>query len=301
MPETPQLRDVRCSRLRSSERPVRFAGCLAGSPQAALDKVAAYLRDADRDALPLAERAFRLAGGGRDVPTMKIFTDHTRLAPAVQDELSALISRLVVCMETMAAYQRGQGRGREHAQALHHLRNAWYLDHAARDFTGRGLAVGSACMDAAGADTVLRLLEGGEKVVVATHNTHIRKTAIEHEGDFGLLPQGYHLAQALGDDYVSIAATSVAGRTATGQVAPEHPLGIETFDTELPPLTDDCVETAFDTGAALAIADLRGEDPDRYRRIRMLDYFMDLPVAQAFDAVACVPETRSVSGIEPRR
>jgi hypothetical protein len=73
----------------------------------------------------------------------------------------------------------------------------------------------------------------------------------------------------------------------------------------LPSLTGDRVETAFraafDTGAALAIADLRGEDPDRYRRIRMLDYFMDLPVAQALDAVACVPETRSVSGIETKR
>ncbi|GAA0930632.1 erythromycin esterase family protein [Nonomuraea longicatena] len=283
---------------RAAERPVRFAGCLAGSTRGSLEEVVAYLREADPDALPMAERAHRLAGGGREVTTMKLITDHARLAPEVQDELTALISRLVVRMETMAGHQNRQGRAREHAEVLHHLRNAWYHDHSARDFNGRGLAVGSACIEAAGAATVMRLLENGERVVLAAHNTHIRKTAIDHDGDFGLFPQGYLLAQELGEEYVSIAATSVGGRTAAGRLAPEHPDGYVARDTVLPPLTADCVETAFGVGAALSVADLRGTDPGRYRRIRMLDHFMDLPVAEAYDAVACVPETRTVAGFE---
>ncbi|MEV4894631.1 erythromycin esterase family protein [Nonomuraea sp. NPDC055795] len=156
------------------------------------------------------------------------------------------------------------------------------------------MAVGTACLDAFGAESVLRLVEDGARVVVATHNTHIRKTVIEHEGDFGLFPQGYHLAQALGPDYVSIAATSLGGRTSAGRVAPEHPLGFEAVDVELPPLAEGSVETLFDGRAPLAIADLRGHDPEAFTRIRMLDYFMDVPVVRAYDAVACVPETRSV-------
>ncbi|MDF5751009.1 erythromycin esterase family protein [Spongiactinospora sp. TRM90649] len=142
-------------------------------------------------------------------------------------------------METMSGYQHGQGRGAANAAALQHLRTAWYLDHGHRDLAGRGLAVGRACLDAFAAQSVLRLVEEGHRVVVATHNTHIRMTVIEHEGDLGLFPQCYHLAQALGDGYVSIAATGSSGRTAVTQVTPDHPLGVESLDNPFPPLTDD--------------------------------------------------------------
>jgi erythromycin esterase len=280
------------------ERQVRFAGGLGGSSRTAFRQVMTYLREADPDALPLAERAFRLAGGERDVPSMKAAMDHARRETAVQDELTAIISRLMVRMETMSGHQHSQGRGAAHAGALQHLRSAWYLDHGYRDIAGRGLAVGTACLDAFAAQSVLRLVEEGHRVVVATHNTHIRKTVVEHEGDFGLFPQGYHLAQALGDGYVSIAATSSYGRTAAGRIAPDHPLGIETRDSPLPPLTDDCIETIFDTVTPLAIADLRSADhPETFQRIRTLDSFMDLPICEAYDAVAHVPRTRCVGSV----
>ncbi|MFI6910034.1 erythromycin esterase family protein [Nonomuraea sp. NPDC050394] len=280
--------------MREHERPLRFAGCLAGVPRTALRAVAAYVKDADPDAFPLADRAFRLAGGDREVPSMKAMMDHARRPIEAQDELTVAISRLLARMETMAGYQRGQGRGAAHAAAFQHLRNAWYLDHGGRDLGGRGMAVGTACLDAFGAESVLRLVEDGARVVVATHNTHIRKTVIEHEGDFGLFPQGYHLARALGPGYVSIAATSLGGRTSAGRVAPGHPLGFEAVDVGLPALAEGSVETLFDGRAPLAIADLRGHDPEAFTRIRMLDSFMDVPVVRAYDAVACVPETRSV-------
>ncbi|MCG5215875.1 erythromycin esterase family protein [Streptosporangium soli] len=280
------------------EHKVRFAGGLGGSSRTALGEVLTYLRAADPDALPLAEAAFRLLGGERDVPSMKAAMDYARRAPAVQDEVTAIISRLMVRMETMTGYQRGQGRATAHAAALRHLRSAWYLDHGYRDLAGRGLAVGTACLDAFAAESVLRLVEEGHRVVVATHNTHIRKTVIEHEGDFGLFPQGHHLARALGDGYVSIAATSSRGRTASGQVAPDHPLGIESRDVPLPPLTPDCIETVFDAQTPLAVADLRTADqPEAFQRIRMLDYFMDLPICDAYDAVAHVPETHCVDSV----
>ena len=85
--------------------------------------------------------------------------------------------------------------------------------------------------------------------MVALHNIHIQETLVNHEGAVPLLPQGHHLAQALGDDYVSIAATGNRGRTARMHMDPEHPLGFEVRDLPQPPPAGGSIEAAFTTGA----------------------------------------------------
>jgi erythromycin esterase len=204
-------------------------------------------------------------------------------------------------MGTTGAYQRSQHREREHAIALQHLRGVWYLDHFHRDFAERGVSVEHphALHDAFMAESVLQLLEEGTqdtRIVVASHNIHIQKTPITNDGVIGLLPGGYHLAEALGDDYMSIAATSYRGRTARMHMDPAHPLGFEVRNLPLPPPAEGSVEAALATEAPLAVADLRAarlgiHDAESFQRMRMEDYFMDVPVFDAFDAVAYIPDT----------
>jgi len=284
---------------------LRFAGtgvpASGGSPLPALEEVGAYLRRSDPDAMALLEQAAELAGKYHDTATFKALFRYTTLDPAVQDALSAALSRLLSRMETTGAYQRSRHRGQEHATALQHLRGAWYLDHFHRNLAGRGIPVEHphALHDAFAAESVLQLLEDGTqdtRIVVALHNIHIQKTPVDHEGAVPPLPQGYHLAQALGDDYVAIAATSNRGRTARMNMDPEHPLGFEVRDLPLPPPADGSVEAAFATEAPLTVADLRAarlgvHDAESFQRIRMEDYFMDVPVFDAFDAVAYIPDT----------
>jgi len=290
---------------RTASPPLRFAGtgvpASGGSPLPALEEVAAYLRWADPDAMALLEQVIELARKYHDAATFKALFRYASLDHAVQDAQSAALSRLLSRMEATGAYQRGKHRGREHAAALLHLRGAWYLDHFQRDFAGRGLSVEHphALHDAFMAESVLGLLEDGmpdARIVVASHNIHIQKTRIATDGAIGLLPGGYHLAGALGDDYVAIAATSNRGRTARMQVDPEHPLGVEVRDLPLPPPADGSVEAAFAAEAPLTVADLRAARPNVHdaessRRMRMEDYFVDVSVFDAFDAVACVPDT----------
>jgi erythromycin esterase len=288
---------------RNATTPLRFAGTdvpgSGGSPLPALEAVADYLRSYDPDALPLLEQATDLVRSYHDTATFNVLNRYTTLDPAVQDALTATLSRLLLRMETMGAEWRGQQGGEEHTAALQHLRGAWHLDHLHRDVAGRGLAVGSASRDAFMAESVLRLLEEGTtdtRIVVVSHNIHIQRTPETHDGPFGIFPQGYHLAQALGDDYVAIAATSTGGRTARIQPNPEHPLSFEILDRALPPLVDGSVEAAFADVAPLTIADLRVARPVvhdalSFQRMRMEDYFMDAPIFDAFDAVACLPQT----------
>jgi erythromycin esterase len=140
------------------------------------------------------------------------------------------------------------------------------------------------------------------RIVVAYHNIHIQKTPVNHEGAVPLLPQGYHLAQALGDAYIAIAATSKGGRTARMHMNPEHPQGFEVHDLPLSPPAEGSIEAAFPTETPLAVADLRAARPgivdvESFQRMRMEDFFVDVSIFDAFDAIACVTHT-SVSEME---
>jgi erythromycin esterase len=287
---------------RTAASPLRFTGASlpdsGGSPLLAFEEVANYLRQADPDALPLLEQAIALVRGYHDTATFKAIFRYAALDPTVQDALTAILSRLLARMETMGSYQRSQYRGPEYATALQHLRGAWYLDHFHRDFAGRGLSGehGHALFDAFMAESVRRFLEDGKgdtRIVLAYHNIH--KTPITDDGAMAALPGGYHLNEALGDNFVAIAVTSNSGRTARMQPNPEHPLGFEVSDSPLPPLAEGAIEAAFANEATPLVADLRAarsgvHDAESFRRMRMEDYFMDVPVFDAFDAIVYVPQ-----------
>jgi erythromycin esterase len=288
---------------RTATPPLRLVGSdvpgSGGSPLPALQEVAAYLRGADPDALPLADQAIALVGRYHDPATFQALGRYATLDHAAQDELTATLSRLLARMESMAAWQAAQDHGREHATALWHLRGAWHLDHLHRDVAGRGLPLADASRDAFMAESVLRLLNDGPpdlRVVVASHNIHLQKTPITSDGAFGHFPQGYHLAQALRADYLAIAATSTGGRTAQIQPDPTHPRGFQIQDLPLPPPADGSLEAALAVQAPLALADLRAarpsvDDAESFGRLRMEGYFTDVPVFDAFDAVAAIPHT----------
>ncbi|RVX46096.1 erythromycin esterase [Nonomuraea polychroma] len=111
-----------------------------------------------------------------------------------------------------------------------------------------------------------------------------------------LLPTGAHLAAALGDDYRAIGVTSSHGRTAiVGEPTRERPEGTW-YDAPLPPPTGSSIEAAFATGSLWTLANLRAarphiDDAESFQQSRMADYFLDMPVFAAFDAIAHVSHT----------
>jgi erythromycin esterase len=287
---------------RRTSHPLRWTGAIpgGGSPLPELEAVIAYLRTADPDALPVLDQAVNVARSYDDAEIFRTLDRYARLDAATQDVLTTALSRLLFRMESMAAYQRTRGRTREHDAALLRLRQAWRLDHVHRDLSGRGLMVSAASLDDSIAQSVLDLLREtpDARVVLALHNVHIHRAPIPHEGGAtDLLSAGYHLGRELGSDYVSIGVTGGRGDTARVRPAPGSPQGFEVSRCALPPLPEDSVESAMPGGVPLTIADLRTaatevEDASTFRRIRMEDYFMDVPIFSAFDAIAYVPETR---------
>ena len=290
---------------RSAVDPLRFIGAglpaSGGSPLPALEEVAAYLRTADPDALPLLERAIDLVRNYHSEATFDALVRYSALDEGTQDALTATLSRLLSRMEIMDSYQRRQHPELQHAEVLHHLRGVWYLDHFHRQFSGRGIhgEHPHALHDTFMAATVMRLLENRTdetRVVVAYHNIHIQKTPLFKDGAVAGLTGGYLLSQALGDDFFAIAVTGDSGRTARMRPNPENPLGYEVADVPLPPLAEDAVEAAFASVTSPLISNLHAarfevSDADAYLRIRTEDSFMHVPVFDAFDAVLSLPQT----------
>ncbi|PWV84412.1 erythromycin esterase [Prauserella marina] len=277
-----------------AERPVRFAGAVADVvPE--LRRVRTHLRHTDPGALPLLERALAAACAYQDEYPMRELFNYAALEQSTRDALTADLSRLLGRMEATSA----------RTEALARVRAAWHADHLYRDFSGSGLSVGTTALDTAMAETVLRLLDEdpGAKIVLALHNVHLRATPVEHGGPADILPAGYHLRAALGEDYVAIAATGNHGSVACGELNPGQPSGMDVVQRPLPPPEPGSIEAAFaeaaiDDTAALAIADLRAanvEDAGTYTKFRSQEEFLGAPVFRAFDAVAYVPHLRPAS------
>jgi erythromycin esterase len=213
-----------------------------------------------------------------------------------RDVLTTALSRLMAHLQRMALVQRAHGHGADHDTATWHLRGAWYLDQLHRANAAEGFESASTFRDVYMAETVLRLLEGGKRVVLAAHNWHIQRTPAMDGQENLLLPAGAHLAAALGDGYRAIGVTSSLGRTTTlGEPTPERPQGAW-YDAPLPPPAHGSIEAAFPTDRLWTLADLRAARPHvhdaaAFQHTRMADYFLDLPVFEAFDAIAHVSRT----------
>ncbi|MEU3271106.1 erythromycin esterase family protein [Saccharomonospora sp. NPDC006951] len=280
----------------AADRPVGFSG-VAASVVPELLRVRAHLRRTDPGTLPLLERALTAAYAYHDEHPMRELFNYGALEQSTRDRLSADLSRLLGRME--ATTDRGD-------DALACARGAWQADHLYRDFSGHGLPVGTTALDTSMAETVLRLLDEDPdaKVVLALHNVHLRATPVEHDEPADILPAGYHLRAALGRDYVAIAATGNRGSVACGELNSGEPSGMDLVQRPLPPPEPGSIEAAFAEAAIddspLAIADLRAakvEDAGSFTKFRSQDEFLDAPIFEAFDAVACVPHLRPAGGL----
>ena len=278
-----------------AERPIHFVGTdvpgSGGSIVPALERVHAELSTADPDAVPLVDRALELARAHHDDETFAMLARYATVPASEQDELSAILSRLLGRLESMAAHLDTLG-GEAQSTRLD-LRGAWYADHLHRDVAGRGLPGAAASRDAFMAEVVLDQLDRrpDQRIVVASHNVHIQKVP-SSESPAGQLPQGCHLAAALGAEYRAIAITGREGRTAQIQMNPERPHGFEIQEVPLTPAPDDSLDAHLSGSGPLMLTDLRhAPDGAAPHRMRMEGYFLDLPVLDAFDAAAWVPRT----------
>ncbi|NRQ38511.1 erythromycin esterase family protein [Nonomuraea sp. NN258] len=291
------------------EAPLRCLGTdlpgAAASPLPALEEVADYVRRVIPEALPLLEQALSVARRFDDPVTFTALGRYQTLDPGEQDLLTSALSRLMGHLQRLALVQRAHGHGAEHDTAMWHLRGAWYLDQLHRANVQEGFESASTYRDVYMAETVLRLAEGGSRVVLAAHNWHIQRTPAADSQGNPLLPTGAHLAAALGDDYRAIGVTSSLGRTTTlGEPTPERPHGAW-YDAPLPPPAEGSIEAAFPTDRLWTLADLRAarphiDDAASFQHSRMADYFLDMPVFEAFDAIAHVSRTTGTDHVLER-
>ena len=284
-------------------QPVRFLGTdvpgSGGSIVPALELVREAISVVDAEAASLTDRALELARSYHAPETFALLGRYAKVPAAEQDELSALLSRVLARLETTGLTL--DAAGVDVGQVRLDLRGAWYADHLHRDVAGRGLSTAAASRDAFMAEVVLKRLERlpDDRIVVASHNIHIQRTP-SADAAIGQVPQGFHLDAALGDDYRPIAITAPGGHTAQIKPDPAVADGFEIVDVELDVPVPDSFDAALVGPAPLTIVDLRaaprGVD---VRRMRMEGYYVELPVLDAFDAVAWVPQTTVSPAVSP--
>lgn len=270
-----------------------------GSPLPALKQITDYIHTYDPDAISVLTRAIGLVEQFHDPFPMHALAAYPSMDESDRDALTAALSQLVARMTRLASFQQRCGRHAEHSAASHHLRGAWLLDQLHRSLLADGIEVASTFRDVYLAESVLRLLnqDPTARVVVAAHNWHIKKSPEPGEGNLDLFPAGFHLAEALGDDYRAIGLTSRNGRTGiTNGEALDGSGGFLFQEAPLPPPEDTAIEAAFPDDTTATMVDLRAApkllaDTTKYPRMRMADYFLDQPAVSAFDALVTVTET----------
>jgi erythromycin esterase len=137
--------------------------------------------------------------------------------------------------------------------------------------------------DYAMASTMAWLLsESDARVILIAANSHIQRVPVV-AGPYRFPVLGQYLTAMLGSSYVPIGMTALAGTTVTRRAAPSNPAGFETAVVDLPPAPPDSAEAVLGPGLHRLSPSTPAGD-----RIRSLDTFADVPVAAAFDALACL-------------
>ena len=261
-----------------------------------LDSLDGYLADVDPEGGALVGQARRLAERYAGRHTMPAFAAYRALPAADRDRLTLLLAGLAARFDAMRPlYVRRTGADR-YETTRHELRLAVQLDQMLRTQTeaaDAGIPTVVNIRDAAMADTALRLLDrhGGRMALLAA-NTHLQRVPMRLD-QLELPVAGVHLADRLGDDYVAVALTCDRGRTPSRRAAPEAPGGVALVDVDLPEPVEGSVEAYLRARRdGLHVTDLR---PLRHgvgfgpQRLRVMDGYLDVPVAQAFDLIARLP------------
>ena len=284
-------------------QPVRFAGidipAAGGSLLPALAPVADYLREIDPEALPMIQQAMRIAESFAGASAASAAPAWARLAATEQDALTAILMRLLIRFRAVEVLYVSRADRHSYDIALRRLEAACHADYGFRAmaglYAGNGLTADTSARDVYMAGSVLWHLErlgSGTRIVLAAHNAHIQKTPVSFNGHLTGLPMGQHLHNALGDDYVALALSSVGGHTADMRPDETARFGFAIDNTALQPPEPGSVEAAFaDADLGLSLADLRqarteASGPDR---IRIQSAYLHTPVLDAFDGILSTP------------
>ncbi|GAB7047597.1 erythromycin esterase family protein [Catenuloplanes indicus] len=255
----------------------------------ALDGLDAFLDSGAAGPLAsLREIATRWAGPH----PMPAFAAYLAMPPADRDAQTVLLADLSTRMDALrplfaqaAAPEQGYGAG--WTVARHGLRLAVLLDAQlraqARTAGGTTAELAVNARDTAMAETARMLLARGERLVIGAANSHLSRIPLPTAG-IELPTLGAHLAADLGGDLVVIALTTAAGRVLTRRRSATAPEGVEITEAALAPPAVRSVEAVLAVDAPV-LADVRTLTADR---TRVLDTYQDLPVARAYDLVACL-------------
>ncbi|MDR7278366.1 erythromycin esterase family protein [Catenuloplanes atrovinosus] len=251
-----------------------------------LARFAAAVADAGtRDAVDsVRELAARWAGPH----TMPAFAAYLALPAADRDALTVRLADLAARLDALRPlHVRAAGRDACET-ARHELRLAVLLDAQvraqARAAAGATAELAVNARDTAMAETARMLLARGERLVIGAANSHLTRVPLPTAG-LELPTLGSHLAADLGDDLVVIALTTAAGRVPARRRSATAPEGVEVVPVDLEPPAEGSIEALLAADAPV-LADVRSLPADRSR---VLDTYQDLPVATAYDLVACLP------------
>lgn len=290
--------------------PLRFVGIdlpeAGGALRPVLEPLAEILAQADTESEESARRAITISDRFlADVDSAAAAAPAwARLPPAARDELSRLLSHLELRISAVQSLMRNRVGGvmTDRAERLVAAARATNYMFAAMDdlMANRGKTADMSIRDRFMADTLLwHLNRAGDesKIVVAAHNNHIQKT----ENVFGdittALPMGQHLANALGDEYVSVALTHTDDEVPEMVPDSANGAGFRIENTPAAKPTPNSIEHALasaDLHRTCTMTDLRpwSQDSDTARQltsIRTQSSTMSTNLAQAFDAIIALP------------
>ncbi|WP_329034386.1 erythromycin esterase family protein [Streptomyces sp. NBC_01725] len=305
---------------RSGGHPLRFAGldipAAGGALRPALDPVADYLREVDPDALPLLETALeisdRFLGGEKTGSGAAAAPAWGELEPAEQNELTATLARLLLRLRAVEPVHVERGGQSAFDIARRRVEAACHTDYMFQAMnallSGRGSAADLAVREIYLAESVRWHLDRsapGTRIVLAAHNNHIQKTAVDFGGPFTPLTMGGHLRHTLGRDYRAIALTHTADHVPEMYPDPARAVGFTLADASLDAPVPGSVEAALIdaglggritlTGLGQSPRDAAGEP--LLNRIRSQSATVSASLPLAFDAVLSVPTVTRVASV----
>ncbi|WP_454199790.1 erythromycin esterase family protein [Nocardia sp. Marseille-Q1738] len=289
---------------RNGGHPVDFVGIdipqAGGTLRPALEPVADYLRTVDPEAVPLIETALRVSDRFSGGSVAAAAPGWEKLDRADQNALTASLARLLLRARALEPHYVARSDQGRYDIALRDIEAACHADYMfgamSAVFAEGGLSLDTSVRERYMSKMVhwhLDRAAPGTRIVLAAHNNHIQKTPISYGGALWAYPMGHYLARELGEDYRALALTHTAASVPEMHPDDTPDVGFSVADIPIAPPGPGSVEGALvdaGLGADITLTDLRpfagGSFPDR---IRSQSAEMEMPVADAFDAVLSSP------------
>ncbi|MFB9569241.1 erythromycin esterase family protein [Saccharopolyspora hordei] len=272
---------------------VRFAGLdvpgSGGSVLPALRLVRAHLVERAPEQVQLVDAATSATQPYASANNGVAPTKYAELSTAERDAATAALTRLLLRLDALPSSRP------EDRLARHHALGALRLDEHLRELVELGQPdpspLTSSSRDAYQAETVrlLRDLHGADqRIVVLAHNLHIQRVPMRLLPSVRAWSLGSYLAEEFGADYRAIGVTARAGTTVGMHLDDQARLGIGVTARPLEPVAEGSVEQAVGESGPVLL-DLRSATTGP-TSIRHVTTTMPVDVAEAFDAVVCLPE-----------